>query len=494
MLLSKVLFSWFLVSCRAFTGVVVVPRAKKSLRPFMAVSSDDTTTDGAWVPVGSASCFKGLTPLRIELFGHNFCVWDDDTGQWSVLLDECPHRLAPLSQGRIVVDGDNGGGGCIECPYHGWQFATDGAIQCIPQLDDATTTTTSSSSSSSSSSLERIAGQASATSFPVHLTGDMIWAFLPTSYHGESNFASPEIVLPEDYYPGLRQDMARGATYYAHEFLCSMDVLVENGLDPAHFSFAHHGVIANRNDAGPLSSMKVQTYNATNLDIYAAYQRQGVPRERLYSYQRPFFLYTQEKDHHSGHFHAASKFWIVPIRPGQCRMLTSVEKVSRRWLPDWVTHWATHRLLAGDHFLHDAEQNLQRGGTYVQPTRSDTGPRAWQQWWKQYGTNSATNSTTTTSTTIPQQSRQEIENNWRIHTSKCSKCRAVLRRARQSRVASVAALVWGVWTIDKRKPLAATVLILLGVLGSWTSRGLCQHLEGSLHPSDVRDRSISMDM
>ena len=30
--------------------------------------------------------------------------------------------LAPLSQGRV-----DGATGCLECPYHGWQFAADGA-------------------------------------------------------------------------------------------------------------------------------------------------------------------------------------------------------------------------------------------------------------------------------------------------------------------------------------------------------------------------------
>ena len=42
--------------------------------------------------------------------------------------DSCPHRLVPLSEGRVAESG------CIECPYHGWQFnGTSGACTKIPQ-------------------------------------------------------------------------------------------------------------------------------------------------------------------------------------------------------------------------------------------------------------------------------------------------------------------------------------------------------------------------
>jgi phenylpropionate dioxygenase-like ring-hydroxylating dioxygenase large terminal subunit len=41
--------------------------------------------------------------------------------------DRCPHRLAPLSAGRVVD-------GRLECGYHGWQFATTGRATHIPAL------------------------------------------------------------------------------------------------------------------------------------------------------------------------------------------------------------------------------------------------------------------------------------------------------------------------------------------------------------------------
>ncbi len=39
----------------------------------------------------------------------------------------CPHRLAPLSEGRIDEQG------CLQCCYHGWSFNGDGSCARIPQ-------------------------------------------------------------------------------------------------------------------------------------------------------------------------------------------------------------------------------------------------------------------------------------------------------------------------------------------------------------------------
>lgn len=39
----------------------------------------------------------------------------------------CPHRLAPLSEGRVDKEGR------LECPYHGWSFNGDGSCATIPQ-------------------------------------------------------------------------------------------------------------------------------------------------------------------------------------------------------------------------------------------------------------------------------------------------------------------------------------------------------------------------
>ena len=134
---------------------------------------------GAWMPLGSASSLTGLTPVQIRVCGVDIAVWhkplpkdakrDAAATEWSALVDACPHRLAPLSQGRVDPKS-----GCIECPYHGWAFDLDGSLQSIPQLDEGRT-------------IKAATGDnGAATSLPVHAAGDLLFVFLPTDITGES--------------------------------------------------------------------------------------------------------------------------------------------------------------------------------------------------------------------------------------------------------------------------------------------------------------------
>ncbi len=125
-------------------------------------SAESNPKNGAWLPIGSAQSLVGNVPVSVEIVGEKLVVWrSGDT--WSVMRDVCPHRLAPLSQGRV-----DSVSGCLECPYHGWHFSSEGACTKIPQLP-----------SKPLSNVERAAERTSATAFPVRLTGDLIWAFLP---------------------------------------------------------------------------------------------------------------------------------------------------------------------------------------------------------------------------------------------------------------------------------------------------------------------------
>jgi nitrite reductase/ring-hydroxylating ferredoxin subunit len=44
-----------------------------------------------------------------------------DGARWRAFEDRCPHRLAPLSEGRVEADGT------LLCAYHAWRFDGGGA-------------------------------------------------------------------------------------------------------------------------------------------------------------------------------------------------------------------------------------------------------------------------------------------------------------------------------------------------------------------------------
>jgi phenylpropionate dioxygenase-like ring-hydroxylating dioxygenase large terminal subunit len=81
----------------------------------------------AWFPV-ARSAEVGTTPLPVGAAGQAWVVVRlRPGGEVSAFPARCPHRLVPLVAGTVVD-------GRLQCPYHGWQFDTDGRCVEIPSL------------------------------------------------------------------------------------------------------------------------------------------------------------------------------------------------------------------------------------------------------------------------------------------------------------------------------------------------------------------------
>jgi len=175
---------------------------------------------GAWIPVASASALEDISPTSVKMFNMDYVVWrNPEEGTFTVQQDACPHRLAPLSQGRVDDDSN-----CLECPYHGWQFDTSGECNAVPQMEE--------------DRLESIKAALAVPTLPTHRTGDLIWAFFSSSITNEK---FPKSQLPEDIYPVLR-NASPNTQYFVRELPYSWDFLLENFMDPAHIPFAHHSL------------------------------------------------------------------------------------------------------------------------------------------------------------------------------------------------------------------------------------------------------------
>ena len=66
-------------------------------------------------------------PFAATLLGEPLVVVRRASGEVAAYFDECPHRGAPLSLGRL--EGEE-----LVCAFHGWRFGSDGAATCIPAL------------------------------------------------------------------------------------------------------------------------------------------------------------------------------------------------------------------------------------------------------------------------------------------------------------------------------------------------------------------------
>ncbi len=146
-------------------------------------------------------------PVRVLLMGEALVVVRLD-GQPRVFRDVCPHRNARLSNG-CVVDGQ------LQCPYHGWQYDSDGVCVHIPALGANAV----------------VPPKARLDAVSTMVRYDMVWAVLDD---GGPSAALLEIAEFDD--PALAnvwmspRAMRGGAAQY-----------IDNFLDFAHFPFVHSG-------------------------------------------------------------------------------------------------------------------------------------------------------------------------------------------------------------------------------------------------------------
>ena len=60
----------------------------------------------AWYPVHYLQDLDKSKPTPFTLLSKDIVIWwDQKNSSWQVFIDQCPHRLAPLSEGRINEDG-----------------------------------------------------------------------------------------------------------------------------------------------------------------------------------------------------------------------------------------------------------------------------------------------------------------------------------------------------------------------------------------------------
>lgn len=129
-----------------------------------------------WTPVLPVS-EVGRVPVAVELAGESIVLYRSPVDEFAAFLDRCPHRGAPLSRGQVTEDG------CLECPYHGWQFAPDGACTHVPF--------------NSLNSDQR--SKLSIVSFPTRVIAGMLWIFTGTENAPEPQLP-PSLLEPNDRY------------------------------------------------------------------------------------------------------------------------------------------------------------------------------------------------------------------------------------------------------------------------------------------------------
>ncbi len=163
-----------------------------------------------WTPIELANRVKRGRALSVRVAGEDVALFRGPDGALGALIDRCPHRGAALSLGRVTSDGR------LECPFHGWQFTTEGACARVPlcELDEAKL------------------GRYGATGLPVRELGGLIWLFTGEDARGTEPEPAPALVEPE----WVRW-------IYAETWSTHWTRAMENMLDVPHVPFVHGGTI-----------------------------------------------------------------------------------------------------------------------------------------------------------------------------------------------------------------------------------------------------------
>ena len=354
-------------------------------------SSPTTTFPWAaeWYPVIPVQDLTVEGPNRVTLLGKDFCLWYDDK-EWRAFADVCPHRLVPLSEGRI--ESSNEGKKLLQCAYHGWEFDGRGNCARVPQSSTPVTSQ-----------------RACATSFPVQVAQGLVWIF-PTSNVALAQTKTlpliPELDDPE---------MIDGTNFFVRDMPYSWDVLVENLCDPAHVNFAHHSFMrgANRDSDDKVLNLKITN---TFLGGFAAAKDPPPPNGGQYdfTFTAPCLLYARisnsaalsnKKNSNQGVKLKRGNFiglgqYCIPTAPGQCRLIARfplripvkpVMWIMRR-TPRWVTHFDQNIVMDSDVVflcrqdeILDEQSNGRNQANYYLPAGSDAMVTAFRKWLGSYG-------------------------------------------------------------------------------------------------------------
>ncbi|CAN0845396.1 Protochlorophyllide-dependent translocon component 52, chloroplastic [Linum grandiflorum] len=325
----------------------------------------------------------GKTVLDLDLV----VWWDRNEYAWKVFDDMCPHRLAPLSQGRVDQWGR------LQCVYHGWCFDGSGQCKLIPQapLDSPPVHTSK---------------RACVAAYPATVQHDILW-FWPNSDPSYRDILS---VKKPPYIPEL-DDPSYTKPMLIRELPFGYEILTENLIDPSHVPYAHYQLLPN-----PTPKKRVDREGGTPIDMRIeelylnGFEIARVGGESKFIAPCVYYSSVRVAGHkvYDGDLSAPATlkikasekrellvFFCIPVSPGKSRLILTFPRNFAVWVdrivPRWVSHMAHNLVLDSDLcLLHLEERKIVEAGisnwskACFIPTTADTQVVAFRRWLMRY--------------------------------------------------------------------------------------------------------------
>ncbi|WIA12495.1 hypothetical protein OEZ85_012528 [Tetradesmus obliquus] len=456
-----------------------------------------------WYPVGFVKDFDPAAPHRLVLLGIPLVIWhqpapssdqhhsssssSSSSGSWRVFADVCPHRLVPLSEGRITP------GGLLQCPYHGWAFNGQGGCEIIPQEGHHATP------------------RACATAYPCVVRQGLLFvkpAALPkrpvasddsssssssagAGVHADAGGSTADAaglpLVPEFDDPAwLVQDTWRDVPY-------DWASLMENVLDASHVPFTHHKSISSRDSVGAYDMrLTRQVSGAGFRGAWATGPRAGALGPQATEFVAPCLM-RHTIDAQLRGYESMVVVYAVPIAPGKCRLLNrnAFKFTGQGWAaklpallmkaaPGWAIHLGTQVPLEDDQiFLHYGEAEFVAAAgkgksaaqAYYMPSKADTYVVAFRSWIRHHGNGGPFGDVGRPEYRAqlqPRLSHPQLLDRYSQHTANCAQCQAALKQPE-----AVAGLLGGAGLRVGGWAAAAAA--------AWLLRGALTGLEGAFH-------------
>lgn len=400
-----------------------------------------------WYPVAVIEFLDPTKPHSLQLLGKTVVLWRDGQQRWRCFEDACPHRLAPLSEGRIEADGN------LLCAYHGWRFDSEGHCAKIPQ-----------SQTPALEAQHRANPKACAIAYPTQEAQGLLWVWAEAGAEAmaRSEARSPRL-LPELTAPN---DRVVKLFWNIRDLPYGWDYFMENVADPAHVPVSHHGIVGNR---------------------YTGAKYYDMPRLRDISTQEGFAFGVSQEEGFSGFVQASHDFqppclmkittafvdggklilvlYATPTKPGWCRHIGAQILVKNDQgklppglgffalpMPIWLGHILASIFLHQDLvFLHYQEKTIADRLAASEPNSNaedrwldavytpnpqDKMTITFRQWLEKRAGGGVPWAAGTGSMPPAERDKRQLFDVWSTHTQHCQYCLAALSRLRLARAGS----------------------------------------------------------
>eukprot|EP00237_Pycnococcus_provasolii_P011837 CAMPEP_0205950212 /NCGR_PEP_ID=MMETSP1459-20131121/2166_1 /ASSEMBLY_ACC=CAM_ASM_001120 /TAXON_ID=41880 /ORGANISM="Pycnococcus provasolii, Strain RCC931" /LENGTH=578 /DNA_ID=CAMNT_0053321851 /DNA_START=44 /DNA_END=1780 /DNA_ORIENTATION=+ len=421
-----------------------------------------------WYPLLVDNLTDKSRPQRMYLLGVQLVMWHDGK-DWHAAEDVCPHRLAPMSEGRVEADGT------LMCSYHGWRFDGDGKVLDIPQ---ATSEEMERARQNERSCLRGVR--------PVQTIHNVVWVW--GERDGDADAFLRASNTPAKTFDELLTTTGHADGWSMRDLPYGWEYFMENVSDSSHVPVSHHGIVGNRDDAKPFRWIedKEACDPDKNFDLKFKIDPPGAVEaenvEASHHFLPPCLMRIETVK--SGGGKSLLALYCTPTKPGHSRLIGTTVTCPNddgtmpggfgpmakmaSIVPTFFMHiFGTAFINQDGVFLHHQEQNMAeqyrlRGEDWHKscylPTKVDKMNVAFRRWMDKHGAKSEDVGSRVpyepeAPPLPPRMSDEELFDVYNSHTKNCTACSAASKNLAKARItfyiASAALAIAGaaVWAV-----------------------------------------------